>query len=375
MLKNISLIHCADLHFDAPFKSMGSKTCDRRNDIKKTFERVITLLLEKDVDYLLVSGDLYEHDYAGRTVIQWINEQFKRLGEKTVILIPGNHDPYTSNSWYRNYPWSPNVHILSSKTPDYRDEFCYFYGIGFDTYRQEMVSIAKQPEILTEYLNICLYHGTVDMPFAQQAYNPVDSNELLKMGFDYYALGHFHKSSDALAEKGILNPGSPEPLGFDEQGEHGVYFVSLSKDSEKVHREYEFIPFQQRKYCEIEFDVGEITDSTQLNCGLLKAIENKASKADILKIILTGRLTSSICIDLKEMEQSLMAEYYFAVVKDNTKPAYNLEELAVEKNITGVFVTMMHEKMKKAPDGDEKQMLEKALYLGIEALLTGNVEI
>ena len=374
MIKNISLIHCADLHFDAPFKSMGSYTGDRRNDIKKTFERIITLLLEKDVDYLLVSGDLYEHEYAGRTVIQWINEQFSRLGEKIVILIPGNHDPYTSNSWYRNYPWSPNVHILSSKTPDYRDEFCYFYGIGFDTYRQETVSITKKPEIRPEYLNVCLYHGTIDMPFAQQAYNPFDSNELIKMGFDYYALGHFHKFNDTLAEKGILNPGSPEPLGFDEQGEHGVYFICLSKEGEEVYREYEFIPLQQRKYCEIEFAVNEVADNSQLKSELLKAVENKALKTDILKIILSGRLNYSICIDLEELEQSLMAEYYFAVVKDNTKPAYNLEELAVEKNITGVFITMMQEKIKVSPE-DEKQMFEKALYLGIEALLTGNVEI
>lgn len=378
MGKIISLIHCADLHLDAPFKSMGcdSYTGDRRKDLKKTFESIISLALEKNVDYLLVSGDLYEHDYAGRTVIRWINEQFARLGDKLVIIIPGNHDPYTGNSWYRNYTWSPNVRILSSKTPEYRDTTtsCYFYGIGFNTYRQETVSIAKEPEIFPEYLNICLFHGTVDMPFAQQAYNPVDSKELLGMGFDYYALGHFHKFNDKLADEGILNPGSPEPLGFDEQNEHGVYLVELTKDGEQIHREYEFVPLQQREYHGIEYDVGGIADNANLISRISEALREKVLKTDIIRINLVGRLNFGMCIDLKEIEQNLMDEYYYVRVKDNTRPAYNIEELASEKNITGVFIEMMQKKIEKAA-GEEKQLFEKALYLGLEALLTGNVEI
>lgn len=378
MERSISLIHCADIHMDSPFRSLGygSYSSDRRSDVKKTFERIITLALERNVDYLLISGDLYEHDYAGRSVIGWINEQLSRLGDKICVIIPGNHDPYTEDSWYRNYSWAPNVRILSSKNPDFRDTRlpCYFYGIGFDTYRQELFSVTSEAEILPEYINICLFHGTVDMPFAQQAYNPVDSDSLLKMGFDYYALGHFHKLNETLAEKGILNPGSPEPLGFDEQGEHGVYFVRLTKNEGKVKRDYERIILQQRKYHDIGFDVSGITDNTQLKSAIIEALNKKASKSDLIRINLTGRLNLSICIDSKEIEKSLAGEYYFVDVRDNTKPGYNLSELAKEKNITGVFVELMQNRIKNSPES-ERPMLEKALYLGLEALLTKNVEI
>lgn len=51
-----------------------------------------------------------------------------------------------------------------------------------------------------------------------------------------------------------------------------------------------------------------------------------------------------------------------------------LEVYNIIKNITGVFINMMKEKIENAC-GDEKQMLEKALYIGLEALLTGKVDI
>jgi exonuclease SbcD len=376
MERSISFIHCADLHLDAPFKSMGAYTGDRRNDIKQTFEKIISLSLDKNVDYLLVSGDLFEHDYAGRKTIQWINEQFERLSDKPVIIIPGNHDPCTDDSWYRNYTWCPNVRILSSKNPDFRDDSlsCYFYGIGFDSYRQEAVIITVAPENRPNFFNICLFHGTVDMPFAQQPYNPVNSSQLLKMGFDYYALGHFHKRNEALAKEGIINPGSPEPLGFDEQDKHGVYWVKLTKDNEKLRREYDFIPLQQREYKVIDFDAGGIVDNAQLKQALSEALSRQAKKTDIIRIDLVGRLNDDIYIDINETEQHLMNEYYFLNVKDNTRPNYNLEELAFEKNIIGVFVDIMQEKIGNAQD-EEKPLMRKAMYLGLEALLTGNVEI
>ncbi|NLY19383.1 MAG: DNA repair exonuclease [Clostridiaceae bacterium] len=378
MGQSVSLIHCADIHMGSPFKSLGlgNYSSDRRIDIKKTFGNIINLALERNVDYLLISGDLYEHDYAGRALIGWINEKLSRLGDKICVLIPGNHDPYTEDSWYRNYSWAPNVRILSSKNPEFRDArtSCYFYGMGFDAYRQEVLSITKEAEIFPEFINICLFHGTVDMPFSQQPYNPVDSDWLLKMGFDYYALGHFHKYDDSLSDKGIINPGSPEPLGFDEQGEHGVFFVRLSKNEGQVVREYERIVLQQRKYHDIDFDVSGISDSIQLKSALLEALNKKASKSDLVRINLTGRLKSGFYTDLKETGQSLAGEYYFVNIKDSTKPDYNLTELAMEKNITGVFIRMMQDRIESSPES-ERQLLMKALYLGIEALLTGSVEI
>jgi len=82
MEKRVSFIHCADIHLDAPFSVLGKEnlSAERRKDLKRTFEKIIELVLEKNADFLLVAGDLYEHRYVTRSTITWVNEQFKNWG-------------------------------------------------------------------------------------------------------------------------------------------------------------------------------------------------------------------------------------------------------------------------------------------------------
>ncbi|NLM28373.1 MAG: DNA repair exonuclease [Clostridiaceae bacterium] len=378
MVQEVSFVHCADIHLDASFKGDGSHSfsSERRKDLKKTFEAIINIVLEKDADFLLISGDLYEHDYASKSTINWLNEQFSKLGDKPVVIVTGNHDPYVKNAWYRIYPWRENVRILTTASPEFMDNTrnVYFYGIGFDTFRQERLPDIKPPSISTEKINICLFHGTLDMDFTGNPYNPVSSEELHRLGFDYYALGHFHRKNESLAEAGMIYPGSPEPLGFDEQGEHGVYFVSISKENGKAETRYHFIQIQQRKYVEYNLDAGGIQSEEELIKRAELLLSSSNAERDIVKINLSGRIPADISLDLAALEHALADRCFSLDINDCTYPDYDLDELAKEKNITGVFINMMKEKIDNA-SGDEKQMLEKALYLGLEALLTGKVDI
>lgn len=377
MKKRVSFIHCADIHLDAPFSVLGKEnlSTERRRDLKKTFEYIVDLTLENNADFLIISGDLYEHDYVARNTIGWLNEQFKRIGQKPVIIVPGNHDPYVKNSWYRSYQWHDNVHILTTQNPEFFDENLnvYFYGIGFDTFHQENLPVQKPPEILPHRINICLFHGTLDMQFTQSAYNPVDSDYLTGIGFDYYALGHFHSRNEELFKKGIINPGSPEPFGFDEKGDHGVYLVELTKD-EDLKINYSFIKTQQRAYYEIDLSIDDVETSGKLAEKLANTLSLYDSKKNIFKINLKGRLYPVLHIDVRALEQQFEEICFSIIFNDCTRPAYDLEELGKEKTLTGVFVRKMKDRIDNA-DQEEKLILEKALYLGLEALLEGNIDI
>lgn len=376
-MKKISLVHCADLHLDAPFAGFYSSglSQQRRRDLKESFEKVISLVQEKDADYLVISGDLYEHHYVTVSTIHWLNGQFARLGDRQAILVPGNHDPCVSNSWYKSFPWNPNVHILTTASPEYFDETkgVYFYGIGFDTFRQEQLPAIPPPSVCPDRINICLFHGTLDMAFTQNPYNPIDLSTLLGLGLDYYALGHFHGTNDAYAHQGVVNAGSPEPLGFDEPGEHGAYWVSLEKQGGRVSRKIEFIRLQKRFYRELKLDI------TGCNSGLMlrKRIEDHfdwaALRDDILRIKLIGGMPPGVKPDLQPAEEFLRQACFHARLSDLTEPAYDLDMLAADNNIAGVFVRNLREKIQKA-EGEEKRMLEKAMQLGLDALLRGSAE-
>lgn len=375
MKKSISFIHCADVHLNAPFSGLGKENFsrDRRRDLKETFEKIISLVQETNADYLVISGDLYEHRYTAASTISWLNGQFCRITDTSCILVPGNHDPYVSNSFYRSFQWNPNVHILTTKSPAFIDENngAYFYGIGFDTFRQERLPLLEKPRISDALINVCLFHGTLDMAFTENAYNPVDSRTLTDMGFDYYALGHFHKRNESLASNGIINPGSPEPLGFDEQGEHGVYHVVLEKEEGRINRDIRFLPIQKRFYTELVVDVTGM-DPIQLREKIRQLLLKSNSRQDIVRLRLSGRTAPGDHIDLAPMEQELGGLCRHLEFTDQTHPDYNIDELARENNITGVFVRIMMQKIAEAPD-EEKKLLEKALFLGLDALIQGSI--
>ena len=61
-------------------------------------------------------------------------------------------------------------------------------------------------------------------------------------------------------------------------------------------------------------------------------------------------------------------------LEDLTEPNYDLDELSEESNIKGVFIRMMREKIDRAAD-TERRNLEKALYLGLDAIFKGHIEL
>lgn len=378
MKNKISLIHCADLHLDAPFTGLGhgSVSQERRNDLKEVFEKIIFLVQENNADYLVISGDLFEHHYVRDSTIHWLNRQFKKIADKQCILIQGNHDPFVSNSWYRSYPWHDNVRILTTNVPGFMDEQkgVYFYGIGFNTFRQEQLPALVPPQITPDRINICLFHGTLDMSFTQSPYNPIDRRTLTDLGFDYYAMGHFHRKNTSYANEGIVNAGSPEPLGFDEPGEHGVFLVSLEKEAGQIRREIQFLPIQKRFYQELELNIPRMEPGFQLQDELMKLLECCNPEKDIIKISIGGRATHEHKMDIISMEEYLRGICFHIQLEDLTEPDYDLDALSEESNITGVFIRMMREKMDRAGD-TERRNLEKALYLGLDAIFKGHIEL
>ena len=108
-------VQVGDIHFDVPFRAISDRAGlgeMRRLEQRKAFKKVIDFSNDNKVDYLFVCGDLYEQDYVRKSTIEFINNEFNKLKDTKVILVPGNHDPFIKNSFYNNYKWSENVIIV-----------------------------------------------------------------------------------------------------------------------------------------------------------------------------------------------------------------------------------------------------------------------
>ena len=221
----MKFVHIADLHLDAPFSVLNANNRlgeKRREEQLNVLERVINYIKENKVEFLFISGDLYENEYVKEKTIVYINNLFKQIDNTEIFIAPGNHDPYLKNSYYRTYNWNTNVHIFNNEIKKYSYENVDIYGYGFNDFYIQNSNVENIKIENNEKCNILLVHGSLDTSEKQEkTYNPISYKNLKNLGFDYIALGHVHKTNYKKDEN-IIYPGSLISLGFDEIGEHGM---------------------------------------------------------------------------------------------------------------------------------------------------------
>jgi len=115
LARKIRFIHTSDVHLDTSFAGSGlpSKIGHRKREaIRGTFRRILDDAKRESVDFILIAGDLFEHDRITPDTTAFLNQQFDNLRPIRVFIAPGNHDPYLAGSPYCQESWPENVHIF-----------------------------------------------------------------------------------------------------------------------------------------------------------------------------------------------------------------------------------------------------------------------
>ena len=55
-------------------------------------------------------------------------------------------------------------------------------------------------------------------------------------------------------------------------------------------------------------------------------------------------------------------------IKNKTKPNYNLEEIANETTLKGLFAKKINEKLNKCQTEEERKIIEKAIEIGMDIM-------
>ena len=105
-MTQIGFIHAADFHLDAPFRGGRQGYGQiRRGDVRRTFAAAVDLAISRNARLLFLCGDLFEQDGVTRDTLAFVARELRRLEATQVVLLPGNHDPLTVNSWYHAVRW------------------------------------------------------------------------------------------------------------------------------------------------------------------------------------------------------------------------------------------------------------------------------
>ena len=359
----MKFVHIADMHFDSPFVNLSEKDIMgdlRRLEQRKVFKKIIEYIKENNIKYFFISGDLYEHKYIKQSTIDYINKLFKEIPETNIYIAPGNHDPYTKNSYYNKYNWSKNVKIFGPKVEKIETQDANIYGYGFDDFYCSDSGVENIEIEQTEKPNILIIHGNIDgSTIEDMQYNSMSKKMLQEKGFDYVALGHIHKKDYNTEEnQKIVYPGSTISLGFDELGEHGM----IVGDVEKNKLETQFIKLDDKQFTKRELNVDNIYSKEEL---IEKINELEIEENNYVEIILIGNRNFEI--NKYDLIKYILNNNIIKI-KDNTKIAYDLEKLENENTLKGLFIKEMNKKLKNAETEEEKEIIEKSIEIGLASL-------
>lgn len=361
---SISFIHTADLHigkkFDLNF-NVG-ESIKRRIDLWETFDKIIELCIRNQIDFLFIAGDLTDGKYCTIEDIERLALKFNELKDTKVIVTTGNNDPYSKGSYYRYINWPENVYIVdttdSVKKISFEDEELCVYSIGLDDKGiQEERKAIEDIEVNNQMINIFLAHGDIEDKDSLDLKIDIDS---INNKFDYIALGHYHQYYEN--SERVIYPGTPEPLDFREQGQHGVVYGKIDKDNfEKV-----FLPTAKRRfivkdlYLQSDYEHQKILDIIKFTGDYISVSK------DYYKVILNGSVNMEM--DMEKVKSE--ASKYFQYIEFVDNYMYDIDyELLIEEykgNILGDFVKLIKEEDKSISN-------QKTLLLGLDVLLKEKV--
>lgn len=342
-------IHIADIHLGA-VPDEGKPWSERRKqELWDTFAEVVALAGKEKIDFLFISGDLFQKQPLLREIKE-VNYLFSRIPKTKVVFIAGNHDFVQPNSYYRTFQWEKNVFFLGGQEVEqisFLEDGVCVYGASY--WRREIREpiYDKIEGLDTSKLNILLVHGgdAKHIPFSPQ--------KLLDKGFDYVACGHIHKPQ-VLIENRVIMAGTLQPSDPNDTGQHGYWMGEMTKRGVRV----KFYPVRKCEYVHLLVAVHSRMTNGELQEKITEIL-SYGEPFQIYKFILSGKKDPDVEFDLDAIMQmdkvvgvveDLVLDYDFAKLKAN-----------YEKQIVGRYI----HRMEQMP---ESVIRNKALHYGVDAL-------
>jgi DNA repair exonuclease SbcCD nuclease subunit len=236
----IKLLHTADWHLGRRFPSFPEEAQKKLSRARMdVVARIFDLARRNAVDAVLCAGDLFDDPTPAADFWEGLAATLRnRTGpHPPVFLVPGNHDPLTSES-----VWGPG-HPFRKDLPDWvyivdQDNFTYELAPDAVLYASPCRSKAGESDLAMALPSReagdnrvrigCVHGSTFDIDGYQTNF-PVSRDAGLQRGLDYLAIGDTHSFRDVTESSQVptVYPGAPEPTNFDEPGAGSVALVML----------------------------------------------------------------------------------------------------------------------------------------------------
>ncbi len=318
-MKPFRFLHAADLHLDSPFRGMTALPDAVRDRVREStflaFYRMIDAAVEERVDFVVISGDVY--DLADRSLRAQIRFQkgMEKLAERgiPVFVVHGNHDPEDGRR--AELAWPETVRIFGSREVEAAPvcvggkTVANVYGISYPTsaVTDNLADRFKVKE--GSPYDIAVLHCNVDGEASHDNYAPCSRAQLVQSGFHYWALGHIHARRVLHEHPHIVYPGNLQGRSVRETGAKGCYIVQVS-DTGRTELKFRAVD-ALRWFCE-PVSIAGIGTEQELRERIDERLEQVKAAADgrpsLVRLVFEGRGSLHTALQRGTHLQELIAE-------------------------------------------------------------------
>lgn len=323
-----TFIHTSDLQLGMKRKFLRPEAQSRFDDARlRAVERVGELALERGAEFIVVAGDVFEHNSLESSTFGRAKEVLSAL-PVPVYLLPGNHDPLVADSILARAAEADGVHVITDSQPLQVAEGVELVGAPLTAKHaaEDLCARAVRGLEPTERIRVLVGHGAVE------GFGDEDTAAVIDIGvlepllgdgtLDYVALGDTH-STHSLGRTGrIWYSGSPETTDYLERGAGGggavggeldsgnALVVTVNKQGTDATVEVEKVATGTWAF---EARAWEVADTADVDALLSQLRAYPAKDRTVIKYALSGTLgleaTATLQRELEALEPVFAALY------------------------------------------------------------------
>jgi DNA repair exonuclease SbcCD nuclease subunit len=204
---------------------------------REAFEAAVRFALEEDVSLVVIVGDVYDGDWQDVSTGMFFARQLALLrgGGIPAVVISGNHD--AASRITRQITLPKGTSVLSTKMPEtvvFAELGVAVHGQGFATREVTENLAANYPPALPDLINIGLLHTSLAGHPDHDSYAACSAQDLERLRYDYWALGHIHIRGRACDVPPAFYSGCIQGRSVRECGPHGGLLVELERGEEPI---------------------------------------------------------------------------------------------------------------------------------------------
>ena len=233
----VRFIQTSDWQIGMKGEGLGDAGVLVRNKRIESISRILKIAKENKVDFVLICGDVFEHNMVSREDVSKVVTIFNKYPDIPLYLLPGNHDVLGPDCVYNRDIFSriPNLTLLRTCEPLEVDATT-LHPLPLESYYQKDVQTEKLQCVKElKGIHIGIAHGSLLGAFHspdEKIDYAIDPSCVEKSGLDYLALGHWHGYREFPDNKGITRiaySGTHEQTKYDEDSAGYCLLVEIDK--------------------------------------------------------------------------------------------------------------------------------------------------